>query len=128
MESAGHEHDATKTAAGARPRGATATVPSIDQEADLLRRARDAFRFGPDGRLLPVAPPASRADDTDRPGVPAAPEDVPDRATLEALRSSVSDDPVLDECFEEALATEPVTAAGEGRGLGAEAAASHTFD
>lgn len=105
MESAGREHDAAPTGVGARPGGATATVPSVDQETELLRRAREAFRFGPDGRLLPAAPPRDRADRTG--GGATAPATPPARATLEALRAWVSHDPVLDECFEEALDLEP---------------------
>lgn len=122
MESAGREHDAAPSTTGARPGGATATVPSIDQEAELLRRAREAFRFGPDGRLLPATPPADRSD-----RVPA-PVDPPPRATLEALRAWVSDDPVLDECFEEALDLEPVVGGANGHAIAERATDERAID
>ena len=124
MESAGSERDTAAPQAGARPGGAIATVPSIDQETELLRRAREAFRFGPDGRLLPIAPPDGDGG-AERRGPAAAPSvDRSSRATLEALRSWVSHDPVLDECFEEALDLDPVDVADATDATPAPAAAS----
>jgi diguanylate cyclase (GGDEF)-like protein/PAS domain S-box-containing protein len=91
----------------ARPDEPADHNPVLD-EAELIRRARDAFRFGPDGRLLTAA-------GTTGAGPSAAHTDP---AVLEAARSWQSGDPVLDECFEVALVFEAMATFGRRAPLG----------
>ena len=79
-------------------------------EAEVVRRARNAFRFGPDGRLVSASPPASRAR-----AVPGPPVPSPTRqpVSLEAVRAWPSGDPVLDECFEVAFVFEAMATFGQ---------------
>lgn len=86
-----------------------AAPPHLDED-DVVRRARNAFRFGPDGRLLSASSPASRAGAT--PGSPAKAAKA-DPVSLEAARAWRSGDPVLDECFEVALVFEAMATFGQ---------------